>query len=68
MNIAAQALLLPDPGKYFILAMRHGSVELASCINPDIVDDDAALRAIACGLRNAVKIQLAQAKAAKVST
>lgn len=57
MNDATQAkpLLLPDPGKFFMLAMRHGPVELACCIDPSHIDDDAVLAQHVKALRNAVK-------------
>lgn len=56
----AKLLLLPDPGKYFMLAMRHGSVELACCINPDQINDDLAVASLAKALRDCVKSELAK--------
>lgn len=53
--------ILPDPGKYFMLAMRHGPVELAACISPDVIDDDTVLHQIVVALRDNVKRDLALA-------
>lgn len=64
LDDASQAkLLLPDPGKYYMLAMRHGSVELACCINPDHIDDDDIVTQVVSALCDAVKSQLLAEKA-----
>jgi hypothetical protein len=46
--------VLPDPGPDFMLAMRHGSVELALMLKPHALHDDATFLACAQQLRDAV--------------